>query len=197
MNKTRNALGSSRMTNDQSPMTARSASSGFTLIELLIVIGLLGALASLMLPLLKVDKEKSMESVVQSEMYDIQRTFIRFYNHCEFATGGPTNMADWAAVDLAPLLTQTDTNSPSLFSYEEWDLAKNRGWRGPYAVSEGTNAAGYRALLDPYGDPYEVVVSNDYPSAGFTNLFLYPSTNSGRFNAEKREELKRQLTFDE
>ncbi len=180
------------MTTDQLPMTARSA---FTLVELLIVVALLGALASIMLPQFRVGKKDANEALITSEMAEIQRAFIRFYNDCSNCTGH-VDRVDWANVYLAPLITQTDTEaSTPLFSYEPWDLDRNRGWRGPYAVSEGeyTNADDddYPALLDPNGNPYQVsaIVTNS-----MTNLWL--CIDEATVGASHTNRLKRQLTFD-
>jgi prepilin-type N-terminal cleavage/methylation domain-containing protein len=176
----------------------RTCARGFTLMELLIVIALLAALSTLLLPSFTADRDAGNAAIIKSEMYEIQRSFVRFYNDCGRDPGGLSGFA-WTNVYLAPLIRRTDTNSPALYGYTPWTLERNIGWRGPYAEGEGyyINAASnrYPALLDPYGDPYEVVYEPD--EHGATNLFLYPSDATCDLVDQSRDDLKRQLTFDE
>ena len=104
----------------------------FTLLELLIVIGMLGALAALILPHLAVAKTEAFDPMVQTEMQDIRIAFQRFYNDV---------MPDEAQLDLfrkyglAPLM---QSELPGIYNFAGWDPDRCRGWRGPYLESEGT-----------------------------------------------------------
>lgn len=161
-----------------------ATSCGFTLIELLIVIGLLGALACLILPRFQVTKTDACEQLAISEMGEIQHAFVRFYNDCM-----PTNtLSDWSDIGLAPLIERTGAN----YTFDEYDPARNRGWRGPYAAKEG-DADGAPVLFDPYGDPDHKPAPYEIWQDG-TNLFIRLSTNS--VSVETADELKRQVTFN-
>lgn len=168
--------------------TAQSAPTrclnAFTLIELLIVIGLLGALAVIMLPSFKFRKSSADKAVMESEMTDIQFAFRRFYDDC---LPDSNQMAALTNIGLAPLIVRT--NASPAFEYPQFDPAKNRGWRGPYAFSETTNIAGgaIPTLLDPYMNPY--VVRCDPTNRCY---YLENTTNASR----PTNLIRRQLTFN-
>jgi prepilin-type N-terminal cleavage/methylation domain-containing protein len=107
---------------------------GFTLIELLIVIGLLGALAVLLLTSLNVDRTQTLDSsIVQKELSDIQRAFQRFKADCV------PQQYDYKLMTRYGLEVLAKYDSARGWSFaDEWDPARRRGWRGPYIESEGT-----------------------------------------------------------
>jgi prepilin-type N-terminal cleavage/methylation domain-containing protein len=104
--------------------------AGFTLIELLIVIGLLGAVASLLLASFSGDREKMLDdSVVQAELSDIQRAFQRMNGDCVLQQEDYRTVARYG---FAVLLREGSG------SFAKWDAEKNKGWRGPYIAEEST-----------------------------------------------------------
>jgi len=104
----------------------------FTLLELLIVIGMLGALAALILPHLAVAKTEAFDPMVQTEMQDIRIAFQRFYND---VMPDETQLDLFRKYGLAPLM---QSELPGIYKFAGWDSDRCRGWRGPYLESEGT-----------------------------------------------------------
>lgn len=116
-----------------------SRTSGFTLVELLIVIGLLGAIATLVLPRLMVDKDTVYEKqLAPAEMADIRSAFAKFDADCV-----PTS-ADRALVGQYGLDILMDFDSTLTWSFpEEFDPDRGKGWRGPYIGQEGQRTVYY------------------------------------------------------
>ncbi len=110
------------------PPTPPAVRAGFTLIELLIVIGLLGALATLLLSTYSVNRTETLnDSIVQKELADIQAAFQRLEADCVLRE------EDYALVSRHGLAVLT---TPGLLP--SWDADRNRGWRGPYIVAEAS-----------------------------------------------------------
>jgi prepilin-type N-terminal cleavage/methylation domain-containing protein len=124
--------------------------AGFTLIELLIVIGLLGALAMLVLPRLTVTKTWAVdESLAPSEMMDIRRAYAAFQADCLPTRSDATNIARYG---LAILMTTNLWPNESVWIWSfPATFAPNRckGWRGPYLQSEGERVV----YIDGNGQP--------------------------------------------
>ncbi len=120
------------------------------MIELLIVIGLLGALATLMLPSLKVTRTEAMDPIVHKEMQDIRLAFQRFYQD---VMPNDDVLELFRLYGLAPLMTASISGE---FSLDDWDDDRQRGWRGPYLDPEGTRTLSgvddVPVILDPYSD---------------------------------------------
>lgn len=112
----------------------------FTLLELLIVIGMLGALAALILPHLAIAKIEAFDPIVQTEMQDIRIAFQRFYND---VMPDATQLDLFRKYGLAPLM---QSELPDGTKFAGWDPDRCRGWRGPYLESEGTR------VIDPNSD---------------------------------------------
>ncbi|MFW5803486.1 MAG: type II secretion system protein [Verrucomicrobiota bacterium] len=135
-------------------MNAARSGHAFTMIELLIVIGLLGALATLMLPSLKVTRTEAMDPIVHKEMQDIRLAFQRFYQD---VIPNDSELDAFRKYGLAPLMV-TDVNGIQFLeeSKREWDDDRQRGWRGPYLDPEGTRTLSgvddVPVILDPYSD---------------------------------------------
>ena len=133
---------------------------GFTLIELLIVIGLLGALAMLLLTSWSADRTKTLDSsIVQKELYDIQRAFQRFQADCVPKQGDYKLMTRYG---LAILMKYPDDMQPGTGGDEwsfarHWDAERSRGWRGPYIESEGTRE------VDLGGSPISTIGQPELP----------------------------------
>jgi type II secretory pathway pseudopilin PulG len=153
--------GRSGLNTGNSP-SLKSGRRHFTLIELLIVIGLLGALATLILPRLTATRTEAMDPIVQTEMQDIRRAFQRFYND---VMPNDDQLELFRLYGLAPLmaneLTGAYTNDDSDDDLIKWDDDKQRGWRGPYLDPEGTryieNADTVAGQNDP-GDSTDIQI---------------------------------------
>ncbi len=125
----------------------RRTTSAFTLIELLIVIGLLGALATIMLPTLSVKRVESLEQVVSHDMAEIRGAFQRLYRDAVLSESDLDNVRRYG---LHPLMERPDgTHGGSAIPV--FDAEKQRGWRGPYVEQEGRRDID--AALDAFGQP--------------------------------------------
>jgi type II secretory pathway pseudopilin PulG len=104
----------------------------FTLIELLIVIGPLGALATLVLPQVTATRTEAMDPIVQKEMQDIRLAFQRF---CQDVVPTDAQLDEFRKYGLAPLMRREISGE---YAFDEWDDDRAKGWRGPYLTQEGT-----------------------------------------------------------
>jgi prepilin-type N-terminal cleavage/methylation domain-containing protein len=100
----------------------------FTLIELLIVIALLAAIAMIIIPNFTGNKQEVTETIIQSELAEIQRAFFRFKNDCVLK---PEDYQTVAKYGVAVLMKQCD-------GLESWNNDRQRGWRGSYLQQEDT-----------------------------------------------------------
>ena len=110
-----------------------SSSKAFTLIELLIVIGILGALATLVMSSTTANRTELIDnSVVQAELTDIQRAFLKFQADCI------PNSNDYKRISKTGIdvLMQKPDNAWSF--PPQWDNDRQKGWRGPYLSAEGS-----------------------------------------------------------
>ena len=111
-----------------------SSSSGFTLIELLIVIGILGALAMMVMSSTSADRTQLIDrSIVQAELSDIQRAFQKFQADC---VPSDKDYIEIAKTGLDILMKQPAESERWTFP-TQWNHDKQKGWRGPYLVAEG------------------------------------------------------------
>jgi len=108
--------------------------SAFTLIELLVVIGMLGALATLLLPSLAAIRTEAFDPIVHTEMQEIRLAFQRFYHD---VMPSDKQLDLFRQFGLAPLM-QSSLKGATDFAFTGWDPDKCRGWRGPYLEIEGT-----------------------------------------------------------
>ncbi|MDR2440656.1 MAG: type II secretion system GspH family protein [Planctomycetaceae bacterium] len=104
--------------------------NAFTLIELLIVIALLAGIAMIVIPNLVGDKKDVTDTIIQSELAEIQRAFFRFKNDCVLQ---PKHYQTVAQYGVSVLLEQ-EINGKTLF--ESWDNDRQRGWRGAYLTQD-------------------------------------------------------------
>lgn len=112
-------------------MSARDFS--FTLIELLIVIGMLGVLATLVLPCLASSKTAAFDPIVQTEMQNIRLAFQRFRND---VMPNDNQLEFFKKYGLAPLMQRELAGAYAKFDL--WDCDRHCGWRGPYLEIEDT-----------------------------------------------------------
>ncbi len=166
----------------------------FSLIELLIVIGIMGALLTLVLPGFNDTGAEAKDKVAQTEMREIQSAFRRFAADVVFRKEtGDTNqyLMDIAKYGLWPLLWETHplgSSASPVSSYTEYDSDSGIGRRGPYLDEEGlvTIASGPGVLStetygqvkdsegtvkipvikDPYGGYYRVLVPESRTTDG-------------------------------
>jgi len=106
---------------------------GLTLIELLIVIGLLGAMAVLVMPRMTANKTWAVdESMVQAEMQTIRQAFARFAADCQ-----PTSAdLDHFNTHGLAILMRGDVASLAWSFPPGYEANRGKGWRGPYLESE-------------------------------------------------------------
>lgn len=126
----------------------------FSLIELLIVIGILGALLSLVLPGFNDTSDDAKDKVAKAEMREIQKAFQRFaadvifrsevrpaINGLEASATSNKKLYDIAAYGLWPLLCEVhpilESSSDGYVSYDGYDESSGIGRRGPYLEQEG------------------------------------------------------------
>jgi len=152
---------------------------GFSLIELLIVIGLLGALATLVLPRLTVEKEWAVdESLAPKEMMDIRRAYAAFEADCVPTKGDRELIGKYGL----GILMKYDASMAPGTGGEEWsfpasfDPARGKGWRGPYLQQEDTR----NVDLTGSGQTYDGVSSDAIP------VILDPRHNTDASNGEER-----------
>lgn len=127
----------------------KKKTSYFSLIELLIVVGILGALSALILPMFHDTEKEAKDTVARTKMKDIQRAFGRFQADMltelgkkDSDNGETTNLylEDIALYGLWPLFVR---NHPVRTEGDEWDTSTFRkypayntetrfGWRGQY-----------------------------------------------------------------
>jgi len=131
---------------------------GFTLIELLIVIGLLAALATLVLSNLTVTRTEALDdSLVQKELADIQRAFQRFAADCAPKQNDYKKIAKYG---LAPLMQFDEyLAGGDTWTFSKWDNDRRRGWRGPYLDYEDNctiniNTDAFGIPVQPGQPPY-------------------------------------------
>ncbi|QSH41209.1 type II secretion system protein [Lentisphaerota bacterium ZTH] len=146
----------------------------FSLIELLVVIGILGALCTLVLPGFEGAEQDAREKVALTEMRDIQSTFRKFAMDTRLKSS-TDKMRDMVNFGLWPLLVETQpANIAVNIAYADYDPEYEIGRRGPYLHNEGfvntaaaTNNSGQPeqiggtvkipVLKDPYGGYYRVI----------------------------------------
>ena len=148
-------------------MPACGRARGFTVIELIVVLAVLAALATLLIPRLSVSTDNVNDTVLEKEMTDIQAAFMRFGADCVLTDAQLEDIRDYG---LWLLFSSTHPDGGD--DYPAYDPAKTTGWRGAYALQEGTQdidatAVGQPAggtavpvLLDPHGGYFRVLMPN-------------------------------------
>lgn len=145
---------------------SRRTGRAFTLVELLIVIGLLGALAVLLLSNLSMTRTDSLDnSIVQAELADIQRAYRRFQADCVPTQADYRLMTSYGLEILFRCEPTRGWSFPA-----SWNSASGRGWRGPYLQSEGRRDiditdADSDGIADSPAQPYGVVNVANVPVA--------------------------------
>jgi prepilin-type N-terminal cleavage/methylation domain-containing protein len=118
-----------------------SARGAFSLVELMIVVVILGAVVSIVIPMFSYSEKQAKSDAVLAEMRAVQEAFIDYYSD---------NMPDRAALEefasygLSALCVRALNGSPPIefqaTGVVRWpyDAANRLGWRGPYLMQEGT-----------------------------------------------------------
>ncbi len=146
----------------RTPHSALRTRKGFTLIELLIVIGLLGAMAVLVMPRMTASKSQAVdESMVLAEMSTIRQAFAHFAADCQPTS---SDFKHFNSHGLAILL-RSDVVSLTWSFPLTYDSRRGKGWRGPYLESESgrdinpaqpgqppSGAVNVPVILDPRAD---------------------------------------------
>lgn len=129
-----------------------SSPLGFTLMELLIVLGILGALAMVLLPGFTTNRQELLDdSVVQKELSDIQSAFQRMNADCVLQQA---DYQDLTRYGVAALMEKG--RLPSTAS--NWNADQGKGWRGPYLEEESTR------VVDLGGNPVSTAAQS--PKSG-------------------------------
>jgi type II secretory pathway pseudopilin PulG len=173
----------------------------FSLIELLVVIGILGALVSLVLPGFSSATDDSREKVAIAEMREIQQAFRRFASDTRLENDKDA-MEDIVKYGLWPLIKEEHPDSSATVSYNDYNTDTGIGRRGPYLqregelvtisttfgddyegvgqaeVSSGADTANIPVIRDPYGNHYRVIC---------------PEIASGDSDAEVKAKLKKMV----
>jgi type II secretory pathway pseudopilin PulG len=148
--------------------------NNFSLIELLVVIGILGALATLVLPGFGDASDDAREKVATTEMREIQSAFRRFATDTLFKNS-IEKMQDTVNFGLWPLMKEAQpSNITAAVTYTDYDVESGIGRRGPYLRQEGlisitadsanngqakneTGTVEIPVIKDPYGGYYRVL----------------------------------------
>ncbi len=147
----------------------------FSLIELLIVIGILGALVSLVLPGFSDTADHAKDKAAATEMREIQESFRRFAEDTRLKNSND-DMYDIICYGLWPLTNETHPlgvdDAP--VTYSEYDSSTGTGRRGPYLRREDEKSIATSptnvgqvydeggtvtipVIKDPYGGYYRVM----------------------------------------
>jgi type II secretory pathway pseudopilin PulG len=148
--------------------------NNFSLIELLVVIGILGALATLVLPGFGDASDDARDKVATTEMREIQSAFRRFATDTLFKNS-IEKMQDTVNFGLWPLMKEAQpSNITAAVTYTDYDAESGIGRRGPYLRQEGlisitadsanngqpkneTGTVEIPVVKDPYGGYYRVM----------------------------------------
>lgn len=143
----------------------KKQTTGFTLIEMLIVIGLLGALAVLVIPRVTVSRTAAWNaSLIPQEMSRIQAAFDAFACDCVPTSNDLVKIAESG---LSVLMEYDDATGWSF--PENYDAMRGKGWRGPYIQPEGI-VNGLPVLYDPfYSEERAAAFTNHYYRVVQTN----------------------------
>ena len=164
----------------------RTSARNFSLIELLIVIGILGALLTLVLPSFNNTTTEAKDTVALAEMKDIQSAFRRFASDVIFredqSGNGNKYLYDIGKYGLWPLMIDEHPveSEQAGIEYQDYDPEAGIGRRGPYLNEEGylkiianpaitgsgqygqpkdgSGAGSVPVIKDPYGGYYRVLV---------------------------------------
>ena len=164
----------------------------FSLIELLIVIGILGALCTLILPGFGNAEADAKEKVVLTEMKEAQSAFRRFSNDVMLKSN-ITKMEDILKYGLWPLMKESHPAGLSI-AYSDYDPDTGIGRRGPYLQYEdkvtisSTPEAGGQATS---GSGTDIPVMKD-PYGGYYRV-LCPEILSGDTDTAKKNKLRRMV----
>ena len=120
--------------------------AGFTLIELLIVIGLLGALATLILPQLHLKRTEVLDTqLAPAEMMDICRAFAAFEADYAPTSADRNRIRDYGLEILMDHNPARGWDS----SLGTFDPDRGKGWRGPYIEQQGQRTVFFDVDADP------------------------------------------------
>ena len=168
--------------------TFARSSLAFSLVELMIVITILGALVAIIIPAFSYSEQSAKADAVTAEMRQLRQSFAHFYQD---NYPSDIKLQSLATYGLWPLFS-TNALPAELASVihdiGSYDVANRLGWRGPYALAEGTNltvclqngqpptgAAPRQAIpvvYDPYGGYYRVLAPEVGGVLSASSLYL-------------------------
>jgi prepilin-type N-terminal cleavage/methylation domain-containing protein len=165
----------------------RNKEKGFTLIELLVVVAIIGILASILTPALNSARRKAARTQAATEMSSIVSAIKAYFSEYgkmptpdtngfpDHTFGGKTigaSSTKYQSSIMRILTGEDSTNNYKNIVFLEIPDKSREGYdrdANPYTADEFF-------YLDPWGNPYVIVMDTDYDSeiGGFQNFFNEP-----------------------
>lgn len=93
----------------------RNREDGFTILELLVVIGVIGILAAVAIPVFTVQRKKGSDAAIRSDLQSVAQTYIGWQST------GKKNKDFWAASGQKTAMVVTDPAHPTMLDANNWN----------------------------------------------------------------------------